>query len=73
MDSHGDELKSTLGLIANLNLAHPFGLLLTSFIKDAVDPLEAARYANERLQSGDSDSFLADWIFIVESGSTSRP
>lgn len=62
----GTEVRDTLLLIANARLRHPSGALLSSFVTDALNPILAARYVNNRLQEDDRGSLASDWSYIVE-------
>ncbi|KAK4150826.1 kinase-like domain-containing protein [Chaetomidium leptoderma] len=67
MDPNRQEVDGTLPLIATLDLPHPSGALLSSFVTDALHPLVAARYVSDRLSAGEARSLVSDWIYIVES------
>ena len=61
MDPNREEVNKTLSLIENLDL-------LSSFISEALHPVLAARYVNDRLSAGEARSLVSDWIYVVESG-----
>jgi hypothetical protein len=62
-----DEIRNALSLIESARLPHPSGLLLASFVQEALNPLVAARYVQKRIQGGEIRSLVSDWIYIVES------
>ncbi len=64
------EVNKALSYIEELNLVHPSGALLTSFIHNALHPLAAARYVTSRLSAGDASSLVSDWLYVVESGNS---
>jgi hypothetical protein len=68
MDPNREEVDKTLSLIESLDLPHPSGALLSSFVREALHPVLAARYVNDRLLVGDACSLVSDWIYIVDSG-----
>jgi hypothetical protein len=68
MDPNGEEIDETLSLIESLDLPHPSGALLSSFVREALHPILAARYVNAMLSAGEARSLVSDWIYIVESG-----
>ena len=72
MDPNREQVDRTLSLIAALDLPHPSGVLLESFVTEALHPAVAARYVNDRLPAGDARSLVSDWIYIVESGKPLR-
>ncbi|XXG99277.1 hypothetical protein Hte_005614 [Hypoxylon texense] len=67
MDAIKDEVRNALLLIENINLPHPSGSLLESFINEALNPVLAARYVKHRLLLGEASSLVADWCYIIES------
>ncbi|KAI1404934.1 hypothetical protein F4819DRAFT_494538 [Hypoxylon fuscum] len=69
------EVRSTLSLIESTRLPHPSGPLLESFVFEALNPVQAARYVKQRLLLGEASSLVADWSYIVEciSQNGSRP
>lgn len=56
----GTEVRDSLLLIAHARLHHPYGALLSSFVTDALNPILAARYVNNRLQEDDGESLALD-------------
>lgn len=72
MDPNREQVDRTLSLIAALDLPHPSGALLESFVTEALHPVVAARYVKDRLSAGDARSLVSDWIYIVESGKPLR-
>ncbi len=72
MDPNREQVDRTLSLIAALDLPHPSGTLLESFVTEALHPVAAARYVMDRLSTGDARSLVLDWIYIVESGKARR-
>jgi hypothetical protein len=68
MGPERDEVSNTLSRLAALALPHPSVALLSSFVTEALHPVVAARYVNDRLLAGEARSLVSDWIFIVESG-----
>jgi hypothetical protein len=68
MDPNREEVDRTLSLIESLDLPHPSGALLSAFVREALHPVLAARYVNDRLSVGDACSLVSDWIYIVDSG-----
>lgn len=60
------EVRSTLSLIESTRLPHPSGPLLESFVFEALNPVQAARYVKQRLLLGEASSLVADWSYIVE-------
>lgn len=69
----GTEVRDSLLLIAHARLHHPYGALLSSFVTDALNPILAARYVNNRLQEDDGESLALDWSYIVEASMYFRP
>ncbi|KAK3294461.1 kinase-like domain-containing protein [Chaetomium fimeti] len=67
MDPNREEVQQTLSLIGELDLPHPSGSLLSFFVTEALHPVLAADYVNDRLSAGEARSLVADWIYIVES------
>ena len=67
MDPNRQQVDKTLSLIAALDLPHPSGALLKSFVTEALHPVVAARYVEHRLSAGDAQSLVSNWIYIVES------
>ncbi|KAL2190560.1 hypothetical protein L209DRAFT_724385 [Thermothelomyces heterothallicus CBS 203.75] len=72
MDPNREEVNRALSLIAELDLPHPSGALLASFVNGALHPVEAARYVNDKVTAGDVQSLVSDWIYIVESVTNGR-
>lgn len=68
MASTDEEVQSILSLIESTKLPHPSDLLLRSYVREALNPLLAARYVKDRLQLGEASSLVDDWIYIIESG-----
>ena len=68
MDSHRQEIGKTLSRIDGLDLPHPSSALLSAFVSEALQPVVAARYVNNRLSAGEASSLVSDWIYIIESG-----
>lgn len=68
MKDTGDPVKDALDRIEALNLPHPTGPLLSAFVTQALNPLAAADYLENRLDATDVDKIIADWTFIIESG-----
>lgn len=67
MDPTHSEVNKTLSLIETLDLPHPSGALLSSFVTNAIHPVVAARHVNARLSAGEARSLVSDWIYVVES------
>jgi len=66
MSSPQDEVRITLSLIEDARLPHPSGALLSSFVKEALNPLVAARYVQDVIQAGKISSLVSRWVYIVE-------
>lgn len=66
MDSENNVLERTLSLLENIELPYPGGQLLASFVTEALRPVYAAQYLNERLSTDDTSSIVADWTYIIQ-------
>ena len=53
-------IDETLSLIHLAKLLHPSGQLLASFVIEALNPREAARYVRHGLSSGKSSVLITD-------------
>ena len=60
-------VHSVLSLIDTAGLPHPSGPLLASFVKDAVDPVMAARYVQSEITASGAPTLVSDWTYVVES------
>ena len=67
MTSFHEDVETVLAQLENVDLPHPSGPLLSSFVTEAVDPTSAARYVSTRMLAGETRSAVSDWAFIVES------
>lgn len=74
MDSFHPEVNEAVSLIESIELPHPSGALLSSFVTEALDPRAAAKFVLARCRDGHSDdgrahliSLVDDWTYIVES------
>jgi hypothetical protein len=67
MDANRREVDQALSLIETIDLPHPSGELLSSFVKQALHPVLAARYVSDRLSAGEARSLASNWIYIVQS------
>lgn len=74
MDSLHPEVNEAVSLIDSIELPHPSGALLSSFITEALDPRTAAKFVLASCRDGHSDdtradllSLVDDWTYIVES------
>jgi hypothetical protein len=63
---HEDVWKA-LSMLENLQLPHPCGAILSSYIKEAMNPIIAARYVMNRLNADEAPTLMSDWIYILES------
>ncbi|KAI3325312.1 kinase-like domain-containing protein [Xylariaceae sp. AK1471] len=61
-----ERVRQTLSIINNLDLTHPSGPLLSAFMLEALDPVLASSYVNDRLSGGDAQSLISDWVYIIE-------
>ncbi|KAL2173890.1 uncharacterized protein P884DRAFT_316935 [Thermothelomyces heterothallicus CBS 202.75] len=61
------DVHSALSLIESAGLPHPLDSLLSCFVKDAVDPLVAARYVHCGTAADGAPALVADWTYIIES------
>ncbi|KAK3682890.1 kinase-like domain-containing protein [Podospora appendiculata] len=60
------EVEDALSHIEGADMRHPSALLLSSFITEALYPVQTARYVNDRLLHDDARSILSDWVYIVK-------
>jgi len=66
MASTPDEVRETLSLIEGARLPHPLGLLLSTFVKEAMNPLMSSRYVQKKHQEGALRDVASNWIYIVK-------
>lgn len=66
MGSDNPVVDKTLSLLDNVELPYPGGPLLASFITEALNPIDAAHYLNERLSTDEPSSILSDWAYIIQ-------
>jgi hypothetical protein len=59
------EIAAVLSDIHALDLPYPSGSILSAFISEALEPLDAARYVTERLSTDDPQTIVSDWTYIV--------
>lgn len=67
-----DSVDSTVRIIEDAELPHPYPALLSSFVTEALDPRFAARYIRERRLVEGWEAIVADWTYIIDCG-THRP
>lgn len=66
MTSDIQVVDETLSLLESVELPYPGGTLLASFVTEALNPVHAAHYLNERLSTDDATSIVADWTYIIQ-------
>jgi hypothetical protein len=67
MNSDNNVVDITLSLLDNVGLPYPSGPLLASFVTEALNPVQAAHYLNQRLSADESSSVVADWTYTIQS------
>jgi hypothetical protein len=60
------EVRNALSVIEGVRLPHPLGVLLSSFVKEAMNPVLAARYVLTRNSEGGLQELSSDWIDVVQ-------
>lgn len=80
MDSMHPEVNDALSLIHSSGLPHPSGALLSSFVKEALNPHAAADYVLKACHAGHGPntrsellSLVHDWTYVVESSESTAP
>lgn len=62
-----NNVRDVLALIEHMRLPHPGEPLLSSFVRDAVDPELAASYVCGKVLERNEQSLVPDWTYIVQS------
>jgi hypothetical protein len=65
------EVLNALSIIQGARLPHPLGVLLCSFVNEAMNPVVASRYVLSLNSEGSLLGAALNWIYIVESGQNS--
>ncbi|KAK3332699.1 kinase-like domain-containing protein [Cercophora scortea] len=66
MDRISPEVEAVLSQIESADMRHPSASILTSYITEALYPVQTARYVKDRLLHDDARSILSDWVYIVQ-------
>lgn len=58
-------VERILSLLDNVELPYPGGPLLTFFVSEALNPVQAAHYLNQRILTDEPSFIVADWAYII--------
>ncbi|QGA21624.1 hypothetical protein EYB26_009335 [Talaromyces marneffei] len=65
MSTDNNVVERILSLLDNVELPYPGGPLLTFFVSEALNPVQAAHYLNQRILTDEPSFIVADWAYII--------